>query len=712
MRFRGSLAVLVLAVCASTVFAQGIIVPDERPNLPRMIPLPVVKSQAVEVRIEGAAAVTTVDQVFLNRWTAPVEGVYLFPLPPGAMVSEFYLWIEGRKVKGELLAKEEAARIYRDIVRRMQDPALLEWSEFNLFKASVFPIPANGERRIEMKYTQTLPANGGLYHYLYPLKGRGKTYLQPIESFSLAVKLRAPQPIASVYSPTHIVDIQRGGEREASIGLEMKNYTPENDFQLYFGLSDKEFGLSFASWREVGEADGYFMLLLAPRLGLERQRATAKDIVFVLDTSGSMLDDDKIGQALRALTFGLATLRPDDRFGLITFATEVRPFRDQLVPAAPANVEAAKNFLKDASATGATNINDALKTALAMIGGGERPRYVIFLTDGLPTHVERDPGVIIKRAGEWAPPGVRIFNWGVGYDVDTRLLDTIATNHGGASEYVKPREDMELKLGTFFEKISHPVLTGLSLSIEGLNTKDRYPVKLPDLFKGSQITLFGRYSGSGSGSAVLTGTIDGERRTFRYPIQAQPLEKGDFIAQLWATRKVGFLLDEIRLHGENAELKDEVIRLAKKYGLVTPYTSYLVTEPEMDLPRPQPMPADNNQPGRPPRELFEARAEAPASTSGKEAVQYSTAVKKLKDEETAAGGSSAAVKRIAGKTFVWTGGEWRDDSFTEKLKVTEVTFNSDAWFALLKKDPNMSKWLALGSRVLVVHQGVAWRVVE
>lgn len=704
------LAALILAVTAALAAAQGIIVPDSRPHPTHVIS---VKSQSVNVRIETNAAITTVNQVFFNNAPRAMEGTYIFPVPKGATVSDFYLWIDGKKVKGELLDSRQAANIYRDIVRRMKDPALLELTKFNLFKASIFPIPPRGERQIELKYTESLVTTDGMVRYNYPLKARSTVYRQPIGLFSLVMDISSAIPMTNIYSPTHKVDISRKNDTSATIGIEQKGFLPDNDFQLYFSLSKKDFGLSFAGHKEAGENEGYCMMLLAPRSGLEQNQISSKDVVFVLDTSGSMQDDDKIGQALRALVFGIKSLRSSDRFGLITFATEVRSFRESMIPASKENVEAAVKHLENTSATGATNIYEALQKALSMMRDRTGPRYVVFLTDGLPTHVERDPNVIIRKAGEWAPKGVRIFSWGVGFDVDTRLLDTISNDHGGVSEYVRPKEEMELKLGQFFEKISHPVLTDLELMFEGITVKDMYPRRLPDMFKGSQIVVFGRFSGSKAAKATLSGVVDDQKKSFAFDLNPKVAEDGDFIAQLWATRKVGHLLEEIRLHGENAELKTEVISLAKKFGLVTPYTSYLVTEPIVDRVR-QPV-----RPGTPPVP-YEPRVSPETGeiekvemrTTGDAAVRYSKKVRKLKEEEKAGAGASTSVKRVGGKTFTFTDGIWTDNEYKEGMKLLMIEFDSTAYYNLLNKHVEMVDWLSIGENIIVVWKNVAYHIVS
>lgn len=696
-----------LLILSGIVVAQGVIIPEERRPQPRPIPLPRVKSQSVQVEIKDGVAITTVDQVFHNEFNRDIEGTYIFPLPPGATVSDFAMWIGGQKVKGELLSSEQAAKIYHDIVRRMKDPALLEWAGYDLFKAHVYPIPANGDKRIQLSYNAALTVTSGMANYAYPLKGRTKAYGKPIESFSMSIKISSSIPITSVYSPTHKVEVIKKGANEATVGMETKDFVADTDFQLYYVLSDKEFGLSYAAYKEAGIEEGYFMMLIAPRTGIERRQVAAKDVVFVLDTSGSMMDDDKIGQAIKALKFGIRSLNSEDRFGLLTFATDVRQFREKLITASKENVEAAIAHLDKLSASGATNIYDAMRTSLKMISEDGRPRYLVFLTDGKPTAVERDPAVIIKKTGEWAPKGVRIFTFGVGFDVNTHLLDKLSGNQAGVSEYIKPKEEMELKLGQFFEKITYPVLTDLKLEIEGLRTFDIYPRRLPDLFKGSQLVLFGRYTGDVRGTALLSGKVGSKAQMFEYTIDTREAKGGEFIARLWATRKVGFLLDEIRLHGESKELKDEVVRLAKKFGLVTPYTSYLVTEPGYDRPARVRGEAADQMPDNERRVM----AAAPAAETGKDAVKYSTRLRDMKEEETTAVDETLPVRRVSGKTFDYKDGFWVDSEFQEGMQLVTIKFNSDEYFDLLKKDERMSKWLALGEKIIIVLDNVAYKVI-
>ena len=272
--------------------ADGFIIPRPRPQ--EVIPPLTVKSHHVTVEITDQAALTSVDQIFINNFDRDIEGTYIFPLPEGAALSEFAMWIGDEKVTGRILDSVEARRIYEDIVRRMRDPGLLEYAGRGLFQARVYPIPAHGEKRVRISYAQVLKAEKGLVKYVYPLNTE-KFSRDPLRDVSVAVRLKAGSPILNVYSPSHRVSVRHEGEGEARIGYEDKNVRPDKDFVLYYSLSRDDVGLSWLGTR--GEDGGYFLLLASPRYAAERERVMNKNLVLVLDSSGSMSgNQDPAGQ--------------------------------------------------------------------------------------------------------------------------------------------------------------------------------------------------------------------------------------------------------------------------------------------------------------------------------------------------------------------------------------------------------------------------------
>ena len=536
-----------------------------------------VTSHQVNVKIDGQVAITSIDQEFYNPNDQRLEGFYMFPVPKGAHIDKFSMEIGGKSVDAELLPADKARGIYEDIVRKMRDPALLEYAGRDLFKVRIFPIEPRSRKPIKISYTELLRSDAGTVTYLYPLSTE-KFSARPIKNLSMKIELKSAEPLASIYSPSHKVEIKRDGPNRAVIGYESKDEKPDTDFQLVYSSDTRDVGLRLITYKPDDD-DGYFLLLAAPTLSNETKPA-AKDVVFVVDTSGSMAGA-KLQQAQKALRFCVENLNADDRFEIVRFSTEAEPLFRELVPADSDHRKRANGFIDDFKPIGGTAIADALQSALKVRPEkSDRPFVVIFLTDGLPTVGPRNPEEIVANIKKAS--GVRIFSFGIGSDVNTQLLDQIAEGTRAFSQYVLANEDLELKVSNFYTRIKEPALTNLKLDLGGgVRTAKMYPADLPDLFKGDQLVVAGRYSGAGDVEAKLTGNVGGREQTFTYKLHFDDRKTtDDYVPRLWATRRVGFLLDEIRIHGETAELRDETTELARKYGIVTPYTAYLIVEDE------------------------------------------------------------------------------------------------------------------------------------
>jgi len=573
-------SVIAVAFVAATAFADGVLIPGPPGAIAPDHPAFSVKYHRVRVEASDQLCTTYVDQVFVNEGRREMEATYLFPLPAGAVVQKFTLHADGQEIAARLLTKEEAQRIYEDIVRRRKDPALLTYAGNNAYQARIFPIPAGGERRIELTYTELLPYDNGLVGYLYPLSTE-KLSAKPIKEVSFTADLRSAKPIGTVYSPSHDVSITRLSETHVRVSYEESNSKPDRDVLLYYNLAKDPVGLSLITFKEKGK-DGFFLLLAAPTMEQERERALPKHVLFVLDTSGSM-SGEKIQQVQDALTFCVNSLNPQDKFNIIAFSDHVVDFAGELVPASEERVRAARKFINDFQARGATNIDEALAAALKQRAPGE-PNYVVFLTDGQPTAGETNVEKILTNVRdrvEAVKTTTRLFVFGVGYDVNTHFLDRLAYGNSGLSTYVRPNENIEQKVSSFFAKISQPVLAGLSVDYGGVQAYDTFPRELPDLFYGSQVEVFGRYRAGSAGRTTirLTGSARGESKSFELPCEFPETKEGsDYLASLWASRKIGYLIDQVRLHGRDQEIIDEIVKLSLEYGILTEYTAFLAEE--------------------------------------------------------------------------------------------------------------------------------------
>ncbi|UCH87461.1 MAG: VWA domain-containing protein, partial [Dehalococcoidia bacterium] len=680
------------------VAADGVIIPD-RPDIAYLT----VKNHRVRVAIEDQVATTHIDQVFVNESDWTVEGTYLFPLPEEAAISEFVMWVDGERVEGEVLTREKARQIYDDIVRRRRDPALLEYAGRDLFQASIFPIPPGDERRIEIEYTEVLPAEGGLIRYVYPLSTE-QFSARPLEDVSVSVDITSNEPIKAIYSPSHPVVIDREGEYRARVGWEDRDVAPDKDFALYYTVSEEDLGVNLLSYQERGE-DGFFMLLVAPNVEVDDAQILAKDVIFVLDTSGSM-EGEKIEQAKDALLFVLDNLNPEDRFNIVEFSTGVRTYSNRLEPARQARDAA--DWVRDIRAGGGTDINRAMLEALG-IADRERPTVVIFLTDGLPTEGVVETDLILNNVKQAARSNARVFTFGVGDDVNTLLLDTMARELRGASAYVRPGERIDEQVSAFYAKVSTPVLADIELTFRGVRVEDTYPYPLPDLFAGTQLVLVGRYREGGPATVTLEGMVNGRTQRFVYEDLTFRDQGGDeFIAPLWATRKIGYLLNQIRLHGESQELVDEIVELSIRYGIITPYTSFLVEEPMRALSREGRDEIAN--------ETFQAMATAtPPPAVGGRAVEKAVEQAEMEAAEAPAAPAEAyaqQVQVVGDRAFVMRDGVWTDTTFDPtRMTTVKLPFGSDAFFDLLADHPEVGRYFAVGERVIVVLDGVAYETV-
>jgi Ca-activated chloride channel family protein len=697
--------------------ADGIIIVDPPPGVDvRLDQSLAIKYHHVDIQIKDQVATTRVDQVFVNDnpWTA--EGTYIFPLPQGAAVSDFVMWVDGLAVHGEILEADEARTIYDDVVRRMKDPALLEYVGRKALKASVFPIPPGEERKIELEYSQILPVENGLVHYIYPLSTE-RFSSRPLEDLVVRAQIESREPLKAVYSSRHEVSIDREDDYHALLGLEQSDVLPDRDFELFYTISSEKIGLNLLSFKEEGQ-DGFFLLLAAPDVKVNEEEIVVKDIILVLDTSGSM-QGEKMDQAKEAARYVLDHLNPLDRFAIVSFATTTRSFSPSLEPAAQA--DKGKDFLDRLEAMGSTDINRAMIEAVGL-AEEVRPTTLIFLTDGLPTEGVTATGAILDNVAREAPDNVRIFSFGVGDDVDTDLLDQISLDHGGTSTYVRPGEEIDEEVSAFYHKVKIPVLSDLSLDWGDIIVDQVYPQRIPDLFAGSQLILLGRYREGGPAKITLKGMVNQEERSYTYEDLSFRKEGGDdFIPRLWATRAVGYYLTQIRLYGEKQEWIDSIVSLSTRYGIITPYTSFLVQEKDIfsDKGREEvisdfeeEMAAAAAEPA-----FGEAAVEKAVYQKSLSAAPVGAAVPVNMSVSTGIDGTSKMVrvsevlKNVGSKTFLLKNDTWIDTTFDRSMKTKKVAFLGEEYFDLISQVPVLGSYFALGERVIVVHEGQAYETV-
>lgn len=721
--------------------AQIIIVPHPPHRLPRPRPIPSpqptyrVQSVDMQATVRDQLAQVQVSQVFQNTSSQTIEASFFFPLPDSASVSGLTLLVDGKELPGKLLKKEEAKRIYEETVRRNRDPALLEYMGQGLYQTSVFPIPAQATRTVQIRYSQLLKQDSGLIDLSLPL-GTNKFSNKPVDSLKVNLRIETTSPIKSLHSPTHGLTIKREDDTHAVCSLDLQNVVTTEDLRLLFGTQTGPIGMHVLSYRPQAGEDGYFLMLASPEVKAAQQQVIDKTVVVVVDKSGSM-SGDKITQAREALKFVLRQLRPGDLFNIVAYDSAVETFRPELQKADEATINAAVGYAEGLFAGGSTNIDGALQTTLKMLTDSSRPNYVLFMTDGLPTVGEQNEIKIAQNAKQSNQVQARMFNFGVGYDVNSKLLDRLSREQRGLSLYVKPKENIEAPVAALTQKITSPLLTSLALdwSFDTPVTAGQaapvsrvYPRQMPDLFVGDQLVLVGRYRLNGAAKVKLTGRVGSETREFTFPAElvAQSMgESNGFIEKLWASRRIGEIIDDLDLNGQNQELVDELVQLSIKHGIMTPYTSFLADE-RTDLAA-----ARSNR-----RLATESLSENLSVVSGASGFNQRAGKQRLFDgttdrlavsgPETAksepAPAAQPAAKRLrylslegeskeldsvlslGQKTFYRRNKQWRDGSVTpeQEKQAKRVKQFSPEYFELANKNgPELAKYLAFTEPVLI-----------
>lgn len=562
------IALLALNGLSGIALADGMILPETL-NSNYLV----VRYHRVIVTIEDNHVVTHVEQEFYNPQSFTVNGRYTFPVPPEAILSNFQATVDGQP---QSFTRQDAnttnAALFNTIGQR-RDPSLLQYVDWETIAFNLTLTPGS-TRRMTLEYEQVLAPTGGLLHYRYVL-GTERYTSQPLDDVSIRVDLKSSGGISSLYSPSHQVNTERLSNTQARVTWQAQNVQPTEDFDLFFAPSESGFGGGLLTGQREGQ--DHFLFLFAPETQTADRTALPKDIVLVIDRSGSM-GGGKLQQAQNALHYILDNLNEGDRFSIVGFDNELLSLSPTLLPVDAPSLDRARRFVNALAPRGSTDLAQALQTGLRIFAASESRstavRLVIFLTDGLPTAGEVDESAINERAAD-ANRNVeaRVHVFGVGYDVNTHLLDRLANDNGGSVTYVQPGEDLEVALSSFYQQIASPVLTKVHVDFEGMQVEDQYPQQFSDLFRGSSLLLTGRYHATSANVTVrVRGQVGDQPREYVYHYTLDQTGGHDFVPRLWATRKVGALLDRVRVEGENAALIEEIQGLGFGYGIVTPYT--------------------------------------------------------------------------------------------------------------------------------------------
>lgn len=718
------LASLFCTAAVTTTSAQGWIIPrpcmiDVRPMETDVRPIRQpncganISRSRSDVHVELADRVLhyEVEERFVNRGGSVGEADYIFPLPGDAAFQDLKLSINGQLVSGEMMNATDARRIYEGIVRAQRDPALVEWMGHGLVRARIFPLNPGEEKRVVIRFQSVAPREGDALRIDY---FRGSCHREPSggprcaeetschpersegplcaeERSSFVVTYRPGDDLGNPYSPTHRLDVaDRDGRREITVRGDARDVT-------LLIPTRKSSAASIAMLPYApGNEDGFALITVSPP-ATRRDETTPRDVTLVLDVSGSM-SGRKIEQARAAGRQLLGTLRPSDRFRLIDFSSDVRTFRDEFVSASSENVREGLRYLDKLEAVGGTNIEGALREALRGSTPSGRLPLVLFVTDGEPTVGERSPDGLAAIAAPLRRDA-RIFTFGLGADVNVSLLEQLALDGRGTSQFVRPDESVERMVGVVADRLVDPVLTDVRVHADGdIKLSRMLPQQATDIFADRDLVLFARYSGHGSARIVVEGKRRGAPVRWESTVNFPDRERDNpFVARLWATQRVGFLSAEKHKNGGNAEVDDEIRSLGERYGIPTEFTSYLVVEPRfatMQRGVSGTMAAPAAAPAR------DMRFESAKAASAQRAVTNAVAL----DSIVAAGDgrTDSGTRRVEGRTFVLRDGVWTDVRFKPDMQKTVIKPFSKAYFDIVAQLPELRSAFALGSRVIVV----------
>ena len=549
---------------------------------------------SVLIDIIESTATTTIEIRLHNKTNRRQEAELIVPVPDGAVIRGFAYDGPDGMITDKVLPKDEAKRIYESLVAKIRDPALVEFVGYNLIRSSVFPVEARGKQKIRLTYEHLLEVDGNRIDYVLP-RTESLEYAVP---WTVKANITSKRPISTVYSASHKLDIERKSKRELTVKIAEDAKKEPGPFRLSTLLQENGVTASMFAYPDEKVSGGYFLLLagLPPELlNNSDQPAIKREVTLVIDRSGSMRNE-KIAQVKEAALQIIAGLGKGEAFNIFIYNNTVQRFAARPVIKTTETEKAARAYIEGISATGGTNIHDALTEALRQEPTKGTLPIVLFLTDGLPTVGQTSEVAIRNVVVKSNPHKRRVFTFGVGFDVNAPLLEAIASESRAKTEFVLPGEDVEVKIGRVFKRLSGPVLADAAIEIVERDgspalgrTRDIIPNKLPDLFEGDQLVLLGQYVGDKPLTFRISGNYLGKTKTFEFTFKFKKANlKNGFVPRLWASRKIAELIDVIRQMGADPatsgndpkvkELVDEIVRLSTEFGILTEYTAFLARE--------------------------------------------------------------------------------------------------------------------------------------
>lgn len=566
---------------------------DKKGNSLGLCPL---KHTDVKAHISGFLSRVNVRQEFENNFSDPIEAVYTFPLSQNAAVDRMTMYIGDRIIQGQIKTREQARQIYNRAKNAGKTASLLDEERPNVFTQAVANILPNQKIIIEISYTETLKFEDSVYEFVFPMTVEERYFPDSVSQetvqklsppvdkraghdISMEVTINAGLPIQSIRAKSHEIDVSNQTANEVTVVLKNQNEIPNRDFVLQYDVSGKN--ISDAVLTHQIKTDGFFTLILQPPDKVANREITPKEIVFVLDTSGSM-SGFPIEKAKESMALALKNLNPQDTFNLITFAGDTHILFEKPVYATPANLERAQDFLASREGGGGTEMMKAVVAALAPSDSQKHIRIVCFMTDGQIGNEPQIIGEIQKH------PNARVFAFGIGDSVNRFLLDNMAKEGRGEVEYVSLSDDGSRAAKRFYQRVNTPLLTDISIDWNGMPVTDIYPKRIPDMFNAKPVIIYGRYTRGINGKITLRGKMVGKPFERQIDLNlAQSQNGNESLGTLWARTKIEDLMSQSYKYNSEedeftpkpqARIKKAVTDLGIQYQLMTQFTSFVAVE--------------------------------------------------------------------------------------------------------------------------------------
>jgi Ca-activated chloride channel family protein len=567
-----------------------------------------LKHTDVRAEISGFLARVTVTQQFWNPSREKIEAVYVFPLPQNAAVDDMTLKVGDRTVRGLIKRREEARAIYDAARRAGHVAALLDQERPNIFTQSVANIMPGEQVTVEISYVELLKYEAGSYEFVFPMvvgpryipgsmaigkQGGGwapdtdrvpdaSRITPPVtppgtragHDISIEVKLDAGVPIQEYRSTSHQITSERSGAANAVIRLKELAVIPNKDFILHYDVSGAR--IADALLAHKGKNGGFFTFILQPPDRVEESEITPREIVFVIDTSGSQ-SGFPIEKSKKLAELALAHLHPQDTFNIITFAGNTQILFDQPVPATEKNLDRARALLQNLTGGGGTEMMKAIRASLDPSDSQEHLRVVLFFTDGYVGNDMEIIGEVQKH------PNARVFSLGIGNSVNRFLLDKMAEAGRGEVEYVTLERDADPVVQRLFERVRTPLLTDVSIDWGSLPVTMVQPERIPDLFSAKPVIVTGRYAGPAQGVIRLRGKRAGRPYVREIKVNLPADEpRHDVLATLWARQRIDSLMSRdwagMQQGSPMKDLKEQIAALGLQFRLMTQFTSFVAVE--------------------------------------------------------------------------------------------------------------------------------------